>query len=182
MCLQPATFKCSLFSSWRNCRSVEDICHSLVPRWLAAGMRCEAGTHLLGLGCDVNKRIRGVRWQAWNGTSCRQTVRIVQEKAGFHRDYWSPAAGVCCSATGFQERPTNPFICSYHWQISSSLCVCVWRGSIYRALLRQRAECSTLFGLSTVAGLPDNRLTGERGQMRGQTVERRPTRHLPLHH
>lgn len=31
---------------------------------------------------------------------------------------------------------------------------------MYRALLRQRAEYRTHFGLSTVAGLPDNRLDG----------------------
>lgn len=91
--------------------------------------RREAG--LFGkLGCDVNKWIRGARWQAWNGTSCRRAVRIVQEKVRFHRDYWSAAAGERCSPAGFWGRPTNPYLCSYRWQISSSLCVCVKREPI----------------------------------------------------
>lgn len=40
------------------------------------------------------------------------------------------------------------------------VCICVGRVEWSEALLRQRAEYSTHFGLSTVAGLPDNRLQG----------------------
>lgn len=125
---------------------------------------------------DVNKWIRGVRWQAWNGTSCWRAVRIVQEKVRFHRDYWGTAAGVCCSPAGFQGRPTNPFLCSYQRQISSSLCVCGGRVIfVCGAFLRQRAKYSTHLVLSTVAGLPDNRLQGrevkwEVGQWGGNTA------------
>lgn len=138
-----------------------------------------------GLGYDVNKWIRGVRWQAWNGTSCRRAVRIVQEKVRFHRDYWSTAAGACCSPAGFQGRPTNPFLCSYHWQISSSLCVCGRGGSVYvcvrcsGALLRQRVEYSPHFGLSTVARLPDMTLLGREVKWEvGQGTEQRPMWHM----
>lgn len=38
--------------------------------WYQHGREAETRRHLLGVGYDVNKWIRGVRWQAWNGTSC----------------------------------------------------------------------------------------------------------------
>lgn len=161
----PQPLSALLFSSWRNCWSVNTkICHSLFPHLIPAGKGGEAWETFVRLGYFVNKWIRRVRWQAWNGTSCRRAVRIVQEKVRFHRDYWGTAAGVSCSPAGFLGRSTNSFLCSYHGQISSSLCV--WRGVyicvVCGAFLRQRAECSTHFGLSTVAGLSDNRLQGRK--------------------
>lgn len=137
------------------------------------------------LGYYVNKWIRdvkGVRWQAWNGTSCRRAVEFVQEKVKFHRDYWGTAAGMCCSPADFQGRPTNPFLCSYHRQISSSLCVSVCVCGETGGWMYVCAECSgahfrlrhSRWPVNSSRG-PRQQTTGDGGQTRGRTAEQRPT-------
>lgn len=177
----PQPLNALLFSSWRNRWSANtEICHSLFPCLIPAGGERRRGRETFAsLGYDGNKWIRGVRWQAWNGTSCRRAVRIVQEKVRFHRDYWATAAGVCCSPAGFQGRPTNPLLCSYHWQISDSLCVCV-----HVCLERERLCVRCVWSAFKAKGwaqhtlwpvnssrAPRQQTTGEGGQMTGRTAE-----------
>lgn len=60
-----------LFSSWRNCWSANQE-KSLFP---SSG--AEQGQEIFVKKKTFKKWIRGVSWQAWNGTSCRRAVRIV---------------------------------------------------------------------------------------------------------
>lgn len=132
MCFQPANYKC--YFVFKREELLVSLCRNtsfFVSAFdTSGGGRPGQGT-FAECGYDVNTRIRGVRWQAWNGTSRRRAVRIVQEKVRFHRDYWGTAAGECCSPAGSRGRLTNPFLCSYRWQISSLLCVCVKGESLH---------------------------------------------------
>lgn len=121
------------------------------------------------LGYDVNKWIRRVRWQAWNETSCRRAVWIVQEKVRFHRDYWSTTAGMGCSLTSFWGRPRYPFLWSYHWQISSSLCLCVCMCGV-NLKAKGWVQCS-LWPVNSSRACRQH-TTREGGQMRGQQRNR----------
>lgn len=109
--------------------------------------------HHAGEQCELSRR----KWDFTGITEAQQLGRAVHPLAS-------------------REDPQTPSYVHIADRLAARY-VCVWRGDVCACgvCLRQRAECSTHFGLSTVAGLPDNWLQGrevkwEVGQRSGNSA------------
>lgn len=171
MCLQPTIFKCSFVFRLLSQHTNQSF---IVSAFNTSRAERKGQDTFARLGSNVNKWIRGVQWQAWNGTSRQRAVWIVQEKVRFHRDYWSTAAGSAIHPLASKEDPQTP---SYVHITDRLAACCVWRGSVYASGVWSASKAKgwvehSLWPVNS-SGAPRQQTTGEGGQMRGRTVEQR---------